>query len=347
MPSGVEPFDIVELNNDQRRELVNARQRFSAWRSATERATSYRGSLVWHDIKGREYLVRAYYNSAGVRRQKTEGPRSPATEAMKSDWDAGRRSAQTQRTALGEVLERQAAVNRALQLGRVPLTAAKVLRALDAAGTLGKGIRVAGTNAIHAYEAAAGVLVDASITATVDIDLLWDDRRRLRIMLDPDVDEAGLIGILKKADASFVRQRRSFSAANRDGYSVDLIRVESKPTWKPPARSLSARNDDLEAVSIAGLAWLQNSPPFESIAIDERGHPVRIVTIDPRIFAIHKLWLSAQPNRDPLKRRRDEAQARVVAHIVSRFLIDLPYAAPELRMIPLDLFEAARPLFMA
>jgi hypothetical protein len=51
---------------------------------------------------------------------------------------------------------RQAAVNRALGLGRVPLMNARIIRALDKSGLLGAGIRVVGTNAIYAYEAIAG-----------------------------------------------------------------------------------------------------------------------------------------------------------------------------------------------
>ncbi|MDQ0332970.1 hypothetical protein QFZ88_005352 [Mesorhizobium sp. YL-MeA3-2017] len=64
-------------------------------------------------------------------------------------------------------MERQTAVNRALRLGRVPLITARIIRAIDQAGIRGEGIRIAGTNAIYAYEAAAaGVFVDPGITAT-------------------------------------------------------------------------------------------------------------------------------------------------------------------------------------
>ncbi len=62
-----------------------------------------------------------------------------------------------------------------------------------------------------------------------------------------------------------------------------------------------------------GRAWLESAPPFEAPAIDERGEPLRIVTVDPRIFAIHKL-------------------------VVER---------DELRMLPAALVEEARPMFAA
>lgn len=103
--------------------------------------------------------MRSYYDSTSARRQKVEGRRSPATEAQKAGWEEARASAQETLSARQEQIERQSAVNRALRLGRVPLLAARIIRAIDDAGLLGGGIRIAGTNAIYAYEAAAGVFV--------------------------------------------------------------------------------------------------------------------------------------------------------------------------------------------
>jgi Nucleotidyltransferase len=57
-------------------------------------------------------------------------------------------------------------------------------------------------------------------------------------------------------------------------------------------------------VQIEGLDWLQNSPPFDAVAIDEKGGPVRIVAPGPRVWAVHKLWLSRRADRQPIKRHR-------------------------------------------
>jgi hypothetical protein len=76
-----------------------------------------------------------------------------------------------------------------------------------------------------------------------------------------------------------------------------------------------------------------------------RGNPVRIAATDPRVFAVHKLWLSARPDREPQKRRRDLAQAQVVGQIVSRHLTHLSFEDDDMRMIPKDLVDRARPLF--
>ncbi len=336
-----------EFNNDQRREKVNSDQRFAVWREAKARAASYRGSLVWQEVKGEQYLVRSYYDASGNRRQKSEGRRSPETEKRKADWERARGEAKHRFEAVREVMVRQSAINRAVKLGRVPLVGARIIRVLDEAGLLGNGIRIVGTNAIYAYEAVAGVMVDADITTTLDIDLLLDARASLRIATREDIAEAALIDLLRKVDKSFERTSQTFRAVNDEGYLVDLIKPQRDPPWMNERVKIGDAEDELAAVPIDGLAWHESAPPFEAIAIDEKGGPVRIVTSDPRVFVAHKLWMSRKSDRDPTKRRRDAAQAKAVAQIVSRYLAHLPFDRDAMRMLPRELFEEARALFDA
>jgi hypothetical protein len=342
---GVEVIVFTDLNNDQRREKINADQRFVTWQDARNRAASFRGSLVWHEVKGAVYLARSYYDGAGRRRQKVVGLRDRDTEAEKQKWETARSQAADRLKQVGAALTRQSAINRALRLGRVPLLSARIIRAIDDAGLLGNGIRLVGTNAIYAYESAAGVMVDAEITSTQDIDFLMDARRALRIVVDGDIGAGALFSLLRKVDKSFVRSNQTFRAVNDEGYFVDLIMPQRSPPWREERERVGDVDDELVAVAIDGLVWHESAPVFEAIAIDEQGMPVRIVTTDPRVFAAHKFWLSKQPDRDPAKRRRDESQAEAVAQLVARHLVHLPFEADELRMIPRNLFEAATPLF--
>ena len=338
-------MDIQELNNDQRRELVNTRQRYAALREARKETNPYRGSMVWNEIKGREYLIRSYYDKAGLRRQASIGVRSDETEHTKKEFERGRQEATDRLKNMKEVLKRQAAINRALDLARVPLIGAKIIRALDETGMLGSGIRILGTNSIYAYEAAAGVLIDPGLTATEDIDLLFDSRGGLTFVATEDISEQSLLNILQKIDHSFRKSRETFRAINRDGYLVDLIKPMRNPPWLPDEVQVGGAPQDLVAVGIEGLAWHESAPPFEAIATDERGEPLRIVTSDPRVWAAHKLWLSKREDRDANQRGRDLAQAKTVAHLVTKYLQHLPFEAEQLLMIPKDVFEQARPLF--
>jgi hypothetical protein len=342
----VENVVFQELNGDQRRESVNTQQRFAAYREAEARNNGYRGSMGWKKIQGRDYLVRSYYAKSGVRRQTSLGLRSKETEATKLEYDRGRKDAQSRLKDLQAVIARQSAINRAIGLGRVPLAGAKIIRSLDQAGMLGSGIRVLGTNAIYAYEAATGVHIDPGLTATEDIDLLFDARQSLSFIADEDVSQPSLLRLLKTTDAGFRRSSsRKFQAANRDGYLVDLIKPLRDPPWTKEKESVGADKEDLLAAEIEGLSWHESAPSFEAVAIDERGEPCRIVTTDPRVWAAHKLWLSKRKDREPAKKRNDAAQARAIGQLVAKYMPHLSYVADELRMLPRQVFDEAKPLF--
>lgn len=335
---------FIEFNNDQRRELVNTRQRFQSLRNALQREFGYRGSMVWDETGGRSYLLRSYYDETGQRRQKSLGPRSAETLALKSKFDTERAEAIASRKALDEVVARQAAVNRALGLGRVPMMAAKIVGLLDKRGLLGNGLRIVGTNALYCYEAACGVAIDSGVTTTEDIDLLFDARRTLRFIGDVDIPSRDLVDLLKLADRSFRQTKQAFRAENNDGYLVDLIKPQTNPPWAQTAAAIGGQSD-LQAIEIEGLAWLQNTASFEQVVINEKGQPFRMVSPDPRAFAIHKFWLANRLGRDPLKRERDKQQALVVARLVQSYLPHLPFDASELRMIPLAIVEEALAAF--
>ncbi|GLK66704.1 nucleotidyltransferase domain-containing protein [Hansschlegelia plantiphila] len=296
--------------------------------------------------RNRETLLRDYYDPvSGVKRQKSLGPRSSETEATAERFAAGKEQAAARLSDAKDALRRQAGVNRVLRLGRVPDIAARVVRELEDAGLLGRGVRVLGTNALFAYEAAAGVHFASDVMTTEDIDILFHARAKLRFAAEEGVQDRTLMSLLRKADATFEKTGAAFQAWNASGYLVDLIRPVRTPPWREDRSSISADPSDLNAVEIEGLLWHESAPPFESVAIDAKGFPVRLVVPDPRAFAVHKLWLSRKIDRNPLKRRRDEAQARAVAALTGRYLTHLPFEDAPLKSFPKTLVEAAAPLF--
>ena len=338
-------MDFVELNPDQRREAINTRQRFNDWRDALARHQACRGSMVWAQTKGHDYLLRSAYDKQGQRRQTSLGPRSPGTERIKAEFSRAREEAAERLAGLKPVMARQAAVNRALGLGRVPLLGARILRALEEHGLLGTGIRVVGANAIYAYEAAAGVHIDSGLTTTEDVDLLLDSRGGLAFSVTEETPDASLLKILQRVDKSFIRSGQEFRAVNRDGYLVDLIKPLPNPPWKVESACIGDDPADLGAIEIEGLAWHESAPAFEATAIDERGEPLRMVASDPRVFAAHKFWLSKRTDREPIERLRDGDQARAIGALVAGWLPHLPFDEEELRMLPKELIAKARPLF--
>ena len=336
---------FIELSMDQARAAVDARQRFQALDAARERRARFRGSMTWSQSRGRDYLLRSDYGRTGVRKQSSLGPRSPTTEALKADFETGRVAADENLAAAREAMKRQAAMDRAVGIGRVPVLGARIVRAIEDAGLLGAGIRIVGTNALYAYEAAAGVHVDPGLTTTEDVDLLFDSRRKIAFAVDEAMGEVSLLALLRKVDRTFERTRRAHCAANAKGFMVDLIKPMRDPPWKRDRDRVADVPGDVVAAEIEGLVWHESAPPFEAIAIDDAGSPVRIVTSDPRVFAIHKDWLSRRIDRDPLKKTRDAAQARCVAALTVERLPHLPFDRSALRMLPLDAVEAASRLF--
>ena len=98
-------------------------------------------------------------------------------------------------------------------------------------------------------------------------------------------------------------------------------------------------NDDLSPAEIRNLQWLLSSPKVRQIVIGEDGHPAMIIVPDPRAFAAHKIWLSTQYDRNPLKKNRDKVQALTIFQLVSGFLPQYVFNPSELRMFPKQIID--------
>jgi hypothetical protein len=330
MPEGGNSFDFNELSSEQRRQLVDARQLYEAYRQAKRTwKHSYTGSMRWVTRKGRDYL-----HWKRGRRERSLGRRSPETEATYEAFVSGRQELKTRLAQLSQRLDRMAPVNRALDLGRLPTVAARILRRMDEGELLGTHLLVVGTNALFAYESSAGVVLGADLLATGDADLLWDSRQGIKL-LAPEIRREGILGIIQKVDRSFqLRGAGDFRAINADGYYIDVIRPEETRLSQPrPRPTIGERGDDLRPSPIHGLHWLVNAPRFEAIVIGADGYPVRLATVDPRAFALHKLWISQLPRRDPVKKTRDRIQAQAVAELCRRYL-SLSFDEAQLRALP-------------
>jgi hypothetical protein len=321
---------IRDLRGEQRRQLIDTQQVCEAWlRARLDAKRRFAGSMRWANRNGAEYLLRKI-----GRIETSLGRRSPETERTHEAFIGGRDQNRDLLKGLAKRLDELAPINRAMGLGRVPLLAARILRATDDAGLLGVHLTIVGTSAMFAYEVAAGVQVEGGLLASDDVDLLYDARRHLSLALE-DIHARGLIGVLRSIDVSFTALRpRGYRAANRDGYLVDLIRPETKNPLRDKSRgSFTNIAEDLEGAAIFGLGWLVNSPKMDVIAIDERGYPVRMVVIDPRAFALHKAWVSSREDRDPVKMTRDLEQAQAAAVISTRYL-RRPFEGPDLAALP-------------
>jgi len=319
-------MDFSELSLEQRRQLVDAQQLFGGWRPPAIEIAEM-GGLYWNTSKGKRYL---YEKREGKLR--SLGRETLALAKLKAQHDTRLKELRSRLRPLTKRVEAMAPVNRAIGISRLPTIAARILRELDSEGLLGSHIIVAGTNALYAYEVAAGVRVGGEHVATGDADLLWDTRQSLLLSATGVVRRLGLMSILKRVDSSFATHY-GFNAQNNRGYIVDLIVPEGEDfaQMRP--------NADVEAQPMGGVEWLIKAPPFEQTIVGEDGVPLRIVVPESRTFALHKLWVSQRADRNPLKKAKDKAHARIVATLAKTYLSaplvskDMPWLSPTLRKL--------------
>ncbi|CAI06939.1 nucleotidyltransferase family protein [Aromatoleum aromaticum] len=323
------------LDHQQQLFMVESDQLYRTWIEALRHARSYRYGMRWVSSKGRQYLVRRH-DARG--NGKSLGPRNTETEATFAAFTEGKARADARLQQLSRRMKEQARLNKAARLGRLPTIVGEVLLAL-AASNVARDFCVVGTHAIHGYEAMAGVHCQMELLASGDVDLLYDPRRRLALVTDK-LEGDGLLGLLQKVDASFERLPDTrFRAANSNGFMVDLI-IPERDLQITEAVTFGA--DDLVAVEVPNLHWLVNAPKLDVVAIAANGAPVMMRVPDPRAFALHKAWLSQQPDREPVKKRRDRAQAVMVAALVQTHLPALPFDTASLKFFSVDMLARAR-----
>ena len=120
----------------------------------------------------------------------------------------------------------------------------------------------------------------------------------------------------------------------------DLIKAEPKKLMIKERRQMGGPGD-LEAVEIKNLQWLLSSPKFSQVVIGSDGYPSAMTVSDPRAFALHKFWLSEQPDREPVKKKRDRDQGLAVAQLVIQHLPQHAFRKAELKMFPKEVLDKA------
>ena len=314
----------TDINESAAKQYIDAEQAWKALLDAERRAVNYRGSMFWQKTADSEYLYRKY-NSLQT---KSLGLRSPSNERILEEFKKGKAAAETNLKGLQEAVARLKRVNTALRVGRTPNTVIDLLEEIRKAG-LQEHFLVIGTNALYAYETHAGVRLSGDVTATTDVDLLWDSRKRITLLSDGDehFNRHGLIGIIKKADASFELQSGGeYRAVNSSGYMVDLIkrRPKSLSDDKEP-QQLIKNEDDFWATKIVNMDWLLSAPRFSQVVVGVNGGMAEMLTIDPRAFVLYKIYLSQKEDRDPVKKPRDVAQARALFNLIQDRLPHLAF----------------------
>jgi hypothetical protein len=310
---------MEELNPSAARQYIDAVATFEAWEEAQQEAGQVRGGMYWHAGPPSAPEVRYLVRTTPAGAQTSLGPCTPETEAIYHRFMQRKRESAERMEGLKAALEQHRRLNRALRVGRVdPLVTGLLARLAET--QLSPHFRVVGTHALYAYEAAAGVRLDADALATRDMDLLWDTRKRIQFSTQLARVDSSMLGVLKKVDSTFrIRKSQLYTAVNKDGFEVDIIRRERAEDDPHPVR-LSDDDEDFWVVQARRANVLLDAPGFSVVIVATNGSMARMNTVAPGTFVAFKRWLAAQRDRDALKRRRDELQADAVQRLAEDYL---------------------------
>lgn len=167
----------LPLSDNASRQFIDSASLFVEYARAVAKAQQYKGGMYWK-VEGKyEYLVKTQPDN----RQTRLGRRSAENERIYADFMLRKTGAEDRLRSLKSALTDAERSNKALRVGRTPSTVVAVLRAL-AEARLYPHFTVVGTHALYAYESAAGVRIQQGALATMDVDLLWDARKRVQFM---------------------------------------------------------------------------------------------------------------------------------------------------------------------
>ena len=279
-------MEFAELNDDQRRRLIDLRQLYEARRAAdTEFRHSYPDTMRWRRVKGVDYL----YRIVG-RVERSLGPRNPETERLKADHDRHRDRMKCRFASVDERIKEMSRVNRAAGLGRVPLTAARILRKLDESGP-------AGTASVRRRNPRT-LRLRGVCGHPLRFGPDGDDGRRSAVgraaAAEPSADRRSCgrrAGALEKG-RRHSNLFRTISVRSTMKATTLISSGPAKGRARARAMKIGPAENDLEAAAIAGLQWLINAPRFGQIVVGADGLPLWMSCVDPRAFALHKWWVS-------------------------------------------------------
>jgi hypothetical protein len=306
------------FSDEQARALVNLEQGYRAWMAAEQALAALPYDLRRKQIGGRSYLYEIFDRDGNGR---SLGPWSAQSDVRFESFKAQKARAKAGRDAARQALGESARICRALRTPMLASEAGAILREADRRRLLGARLIVIGTNALPAYNLEAGGFIRDAPGETQDFDMAWT-------ATEAEPDPQAVWKMLKAVDPTYtVNMERDFQARNAKAYEVEIVVAPSR------AKTIN-RRDRPKPFALPEQEWLLRGRPVDQVVVCRDSTPARIVAPDPRWFALHKLWLSRQPKRNPLKRGKDSRQGAA--------LLDAVWAA--MPQYPLDAaFEAELP----
>lgn len=309
---------FFQLTEQQKRQYLDAEALFQTAAHAETEAYRHRGSMFWREQAGRTYLVKLSPDS----KQRSLGPESEKTRETYERFMTRKAQVEQRLKDLREQLNTTRRMNRALRVGRTPDVLVAILNTL-AKARVAEHFLVVGTNALYAYETAAGVRFPSDVMETRDADLLYDTHQRAQFLSVMQERRVSFLDLLRQVDKTFERHPvDNYTAVNSKGYEIDLIRRFPPPELEAaehPLRMTDAQ-DDLWAARASTGQRLLSVPRITQVVVATSGVMAHMTTVHPLAFARIKRQLSRDRQREPLKAKKDAMQADLVEELVREYL---------------------------
>ena len=125
-----------------------------------------------------------------------------------------------------------------------------------------------------------------------------------------------LFAVLASIDSTFrINKRKPYQAVNDAGYEVELL---AAPSTHPLPRAEAF--DPMG--SLVEQEWLLMGRPISCVVATVRHRACPLYVPDPRWMALHKLWFSDKPGRNPSKKAKDKRQGIALLDATRHFLRD-------------------------
>jgi hypothetical protein len=313
--------DFVPFSPDAGRVAANLEAAYEQWLGARQELAAMPVSLYWQTKSSGDYLaVKQRSNDPGT----TVGPRSEATEARLVDFTHRKAELKARVAQADATIADRAAQYRALRLPPLPDRQAEILRALDTSQLLRHDLMVVGTNAFVAYSLLCNARFPTGVEETEDFDLAWCRGSGVSLTrLTPPAPytsniptRGSLMAVLQGVDASYrLNTRKPYQAVNASNYEVELLMA---PSLAPLPKGQVFE----PMVSLHEQEWLLQGRPVAVVVATIRQRACPLYVPDPRWMALHKLWLARKPERNAIKRPKDQRQGEVLLSACRYFLAD-------------------------
>lgn len=329
------------MNNEQLRLSSNLAVAYDEWLASSRTLTEYADNLSWKEVSGRSYLYRV---EPRTRIGRSMGPRSAALEAYADQYLSERERLLQRLSGVEDQIKVMAPLCRAARLPMISPAAGAILRQADVGGLLGGALMVVGTLTMPAYEMEAQARFATGLDATEDCDLCWTADKTIALAVVKR-NRLPLTSLMKAVDPTYtVNLERTFQIRNARAYEIEVLAapgsLDGYPAFEP-----------LRPLEMPSQGWLTLGRPVSQVVLDLSGRPARIHAPDPRMAALHKLWLSKQPDRDRLKAPKDRSQALALAASILEGMPHYPIDADFIEMLPsplrpfVDSLWPGRPVF--